>query len=510
MAVNKITVNTPNGEQTLIDLTRDSVRPETLAKGETAHGANGEMIVGTMPVEKVPDYWQPALDSGVEAINTALCNAGRNKSAFLFYSDTHWNYGSKMAPILLKHLYRNTGITKTFFGGDIVNDEGYDYDTMAYLWEWRRKVKDLPNHHSVVGNHDDGGDTDVQFNDQYVYGYLMAAEETCDIVRGDDFYYYIDNHSEKTRYLCLDTGFKDYTSLSAEQEAFIRESLKSTLAGWHIVVVAHVWYEPDYDKYNVTPIPVKGLSSTASAISAIVDSYNNRTGEFADCGAWVEFCIGGHVHRDYDGTTPNGIPIILVETDSHHTRSGLSCTVGTDSEASVNGIIADYDAKTIKIVRVGRGASRQVEMTWNEVSYTNVLPLTLAADGVSVYNGVGYKKGVRWSSSGNAESTSNASDIYLTGYIPVKKGNVFRLKNVTMNKNSGNSNGCVLIHFASLTDTNEGARGSDPITNYMSGVWDDDGNLVQFTIDQSDFAYIRLQGTYFGADSIITIDEPIV
>jgi hypothetical protein len=34
--------------ETLVDLSEDTVTPETLAEGVTAHGANGEPIVGTM------------------------------------------------------------------------------------------------------------------------------------------------------------------------------------------------------------------------------------------------------------------------------------------------------------------------------------------------------------------------------------------------------------------------------------------------------------------------------
>lgn len=48
MAVNKVVINTENGAETLIDLTEDTVTPETLAEGATAHGASGEQIVGTM------------------------------------------------------------------------------------------------------------------------------------------------------------------------------------------------------------------------------------------------------------------------------------------------------------------------------------------------------------------------------------------------------------------------------------------------------------------------------
>ena len=47
MAVNKVVMNTDKGEQTLIDLTDDSVTPETLAEGETAHDKSGNSITGT-------------------------------------------------------------------------------------------------------------------------------------------------------------------------------------------------------------------------------------------------------------------------------------------------------------------------------------------------------------------------------------------------------------------------------------------------------------------------------
>ena len=51
MGVNKVEF----GGETLIDLTNDSVTPETLAEGVTAHDASGEQIVGTMSLNKIKD-----------------------------------------------------------------------------------------------------------------------------------------------------------------------------------------------------------------------------------------------------------------------------------------------------------------------------------------------------------------------------------------------------------------------------------------------------------------------
>lgn len=328
--------------------------------------------------DDIPDYWMDALEKGAEEINRAMLEAGRNKSAFLFYSDSHWNYNSHKSPLLLKYLYNHTGMNKTIFGGDIVYNESTEYDAMAYLWEWRSMVKELPNHHSVVGNHDDGNATNNLFGADYVYGYLLAAEETPDMVWGEgEFYYYIDNPAEQTRYLYLDTAYQTIL-YDPQQVQFLIDSLLTLPARWHVVVIAHIWYVPDYDQ-EVNPEVM--LSYGGDLILSVLDDYNERKSgrvkisskenpeetiqveyDFARSAGKVEFCIGGHTHCDYDAFSSSGIPIILVETDSYNVRSGLECEEFTTSESSVNGIIADYDAKKITVVRVGRGEGRIIPL----------------------------------------------------------------------------------------------------------------------------------------------------
>lgn len=527
MAVNKVVYD---GE-TIIDLTDSTVSPASLAEGATAYDASGTKVTGTMPTSSVlygksqnlteaqkaqarenigalgedklpvPSYWQTALDEGVEAINTALCEAGRNKSSFLFYSDAHWNYGSQMSPTLLKYLYRHTGVTKTFFGGDIVNDEATDYDTMEYLWDWRKQLKDLPNHHSVVGNHDDGNATNNLFSEQYVYGYLLAAEETHGMVIGDGIYYYVDSPAEKTRYLFLDTAYK---GVGSDQQEFVKSALLTTPSGWHIIAISHIWHDTNY---NTTPPTVGAINSSASTLLSMFESYNSRNGDYAECTGWVEFCIGGHTHRDYDSTSALGIPIILVETDSQHTRSGLTYTAGTTTEASVNGIIADYDKKTIKVVRIGRGASREVEMAWFEVAYTNLIPTATDMDGVTIYNGVGYKENIRLSGSSGQFRDNTGSDC--TGYIKTPVGEAFTvyMKNITANTNA-NYGFVVTLHTAPGTAQNDGASYSN--LSYYSPVYDAAGNVIQFTVSADKaHGYMVISAVNIDGTSIITINEPI-
>ena len=344
--------------------------------------------------DMIPDYWKEHLDSKVAQIREAMLTAGINKSAFFFYSDSHWSNENtstaKMAPTLLKYLCKNTPINKTNFGGDIVKAEGADSDTMAYLWEWRNLLYGLPNHHSVVGNHDDGNATNNLFSENYVYGYLFAPEETCDIVRGEEgMYYYIDNPEEKTRYLYLDTAYQGVTDA---QQAFVKAALLSTPENWHIVAIAHLWYYNDYTTY---PPVLNGFDTNAKKLLDMFDSYNARSGEYADCGAWVEFCIGGHYHLDHVEHTDGGIPVIIVEADALHDRSGTMPSAGTTDEAAVSAVILDYAAQQIKVIRIGRGADFTVVVGSGEVvtyySITNALDnVTSSNDTTKVESGTAY------------------------------------------------------------------------------------------------------------------------
>lgn len=60
MAVNKVVIN----DETKLDLTADSVTPQTLLKGVTAHNAAGELITGEYEPMKVTQYTGTLLASG--------------------------------------------------------------------------------------------------------------------------------------------------------------------------------------------------------------------------------------------------------------------------------------------------------------------------------------------------------------------------------------------------------------------------------------------------------------
>ena len=384
-----------NGAITALKLADGSITTEKIAEDllKLILSGSGSSGGATVNGDSVPDYWVEELEAKADAIQTAMEKAGRNKSAFLWYTDAHWaNGNSKVSPSLLNYLYMNTPMNKVNFGGDIIgNSLLATREEMKYLYEWRKAIKNLPNHHSVLGNHDMFSSDSVDYeDDNYRYTMLIAPEESSDMVMGNGNYYYIDNHSEKTRYLYLCYPNTVQADLMAQGE-FIVNALKTTPENWHIVVISHRWFQ-----YSSSSTPTTGVvSAFEKDILSVFDAYNarvTRSGsnyfyaqDFTDAKAKVEFCIGGHIHVDYDFTSDGGIPVIITTADANQNRVPDSTvdsgTIGTTTEAAVYGIIADYnDAENIKItvVGVGRGTSRVVRNS--NVKLESISNITYSGD----------------------------------------------------------------------------------------------------------------------------------
>ena len=138
-----------------------------------------------------------------------------------------------------------------------------------------------------------------------------------------------------------------------------------------------------------------------------------------------------------------------------------------------------------------------------EGTYTNWLPLSTDTDGVTVFNGSGFKANSRWSSSSNA--VVEASGVYLTGNIPVASGDIVRLKNITMVE--GDTSHTCKVLFSNATDSVIASLDGTTLNSNASPVWEN-GTLVQLTVPIG-YSYIRFQAAYIGDNSIITINEPI-
>ena len=500
----------------------------TLATAGKYCDRNIDVNVNVQEAYIVPDYWKSYLAAKATEIDAALSAAGDKRSAFLWYTDAHWTTNYGQSPMILKYLSKYTGMKKTFYGGDIACDykNGGEIDMMR---GWQELVKDVPNHHSMIGNHDNQVPELPTAKDRA--DFFFDPERTGDVAFGTDAangknYYYIDNHIENTRYICMSTG---RMWIYSDEAQWCIDTLNSTPSGWHIVIIGHLWLDNDYS--GSTTVIVTTPPDYTQFLLDVFDAYNYRLSgttakhsisyDFAGAGAKIEFIIGGHVHRDYDFATAKGIPVILTECDSAQDRDGVSdAEAGTTKENCVYAIVADYAAKQVKVINVGRGNTRSVAIP-DVVTYTNQLSKALTLDGTGIfgvdYNGDGtpdgYKRDTRTSSSGDTAATGWC----VTGLIPAKKGDIIRFKNVEYFDISGDGGSTSRTTFFAydasfnkLTNASHNPN-SLPGSEFAPVVYGDNGDVIQFTAPSGwgTYAYIRICCGDLNEDSIITVNEEI-
>jgi hypothetical protein len=132
------------------------------------------------------------------------------------------------------------------------------------------------------------------------------------------------------------------------------------------------------------------------------------------------------------------------------------------------------------------------------------LPISTDDDG-NVYNGTGYKTGVRYSSSSKAEVTAEGG--HLSGWIDIDYDDVVYLKNISIN--SGGATNMNNVVFMNNDKTNVFNRTVAQLKSDLSAVVDSNGNVTQFSINGASNGWMRINASYIGADSIVTINQPI-
>lgn len=72
MAINKIVLNTENGEQVLVDLTGDNVTPETTFAGIKGHSADGNIFTGSFTIRSELDEQSDIISQLAEALEVSI------------------------------------------------------------------------------------------------------------------------------------------------------------------------------------------------------------------------------------------------------------------------------------------------------------------------------------------------------------------------------------------------------------------------------------------------------
>ena len=148
----------------------------------------------------------------------------------------------------------------------------------------------------------------------------------------------------------------------------------------------------------------------------------------------------------------------------------------------------------------------------------NQIPISINADGtpfVGTNGEKGYKTNTRLSISSGGESTSSASGLETTGFIPIKAGDTIYIKGITIDADSTTQPIC--WYNANFEPSKTGGANSGGayagqvfggVNGEVASVVFNATNLNNHNVNE-DVAYIRLTAKEINENSILTINQPI-
>lgn len=176
----------------------------------------------------------------------------------------------------------------------------------------------------------------------------------------------------------------------------------------------------------------------------------------------------------------------------------LTITSGSDS--------ISYDGSEAKDIEIADAGELVTETTEILPAYTNQIPLSTDVSG-AILNGVGYESGQLGMDGSVTTGTS-----FVSGFIPVKKGDVIRVKDPS---STSFSTGLVfaLYNSSKATGSNIGRYINTMQANASYGTVSISGNVLTWDTSNvnyyfwNNFAYLRV--TTNSAASIVTVNEAI-
>ena len=322
----------------------------------------------------VPDYWMEYLVDKEKLAEDAIRNAEGDCASFVFFTDVHWGKNMKRSPSLIRHIVDFTPIDDVIFGGDVITTHSSNLVAPMELGkDFQSSFSFLgTKFHCLYGNHDNNSDSqrnraELHLSEEQVYSWLQS--QMTDVVYGGYYNFYYDNPLTKTRIICLDTGryyYQQFRDKLPDTVSFAVETLSTLPEGWHAIMASHIWcsakkqsdgtYKEFIDTYILSILKV--FDDYNARLSGVY-TYNDQSVsyDFTEAGGKIEFCIGGHIHKNYTTESEGGIPIVIVISDYAEIPRP-----GTTKEQSLMMVVADYKNRKLSLCIVGRGEDRHIDL----------------------------------------------------------------------------------------------------------------------------------------------------
>ena len=320
----------------------------------------------------VPDYDKTMLSTKEAIIRSNDENCAINGDSFIFFTDYHhWTndgsgvYNAETTPALIKHILENTGVDFIVNNGDLLHI-GDTLEQFKSRVLFARNQFDQFNGRMFhnIGNHEwyalePGGDESTcMITGAEIFGLLLAPIQRQFDGYDGDLSYYIDNKAQKVRYFFM--GCDIYCqATSSEQIPWFMRQIGEVPAGCRIVVFAHRMWDGTHTMLNDDWKPIAdAMDALKARSSAFV--YDGVTYNYSQSDAVPVAFFSGHSHQDGSLTTIGGIPVIFTTTDAYRLEeTGLTRTLGTDTEQAFDVVQIDFTSRKIYLTRIGAGSDRE-------------------------------------------------------------------------------------------------------------------------------------------------------
>jgi hypothetical protein len=141
------------------------------------------------------------------------------------------------------------------------------------------------------------------------------------------------------------------------------------------------------------------------------------------------------------------------------------------------------------------------------VAYTNLLPTSTDTDG-TIYNGTGFKADTYLSSGIPGTRTG----VYTSGFIPIDGVQTVYFKNCGIGQNQSNHRIALYDETKTFIANSQANTTQLATISGVTMVWNDNGNLSEFKRNDSyglKAKFFRFCSGYLGADSVVTVNQPI-
>lgn len=355
---------------------------------------NGKVVPGgSVDGVDVPNYWREYLDGRLGSIREKIISNGTNCDSFMFFTDHHtgastWSCNANYSKNIIDYVRVRTSIDRVFFGGDILNTVSNQTKEQALSWLWKfhddyiSKRSVLP----ILGNHET-----MQYNTNgscltidEVYPVLFKNVELITDTNRKP-YYYVDNTSQKVRYIVLDNDYEPVAS-NAEQSEWYIDALLSMETGWTAILLVHSYYTSGNMNAPIA-------DDRSYVITQIADDYNKRNNGSNSVASWdfsggvgeVACLVCGHTHYDYSEVS-NGILTIVTTTDcgadpsnaAGENNAGITREGGAITEQAMDLFFINTEDRTIETIRLGSGEDRSWTYGKNEQTLSAVYSTSYA------------------------------------------------------------------------------------------------------------------------------------